>query len=203
MASYGYLLRKPKFIYNRSNIYCKFIRRLEDVLLLPATLYYHKSAIFDCGGIRLLGSPRGYKYCSKLSQYYVVRTMHFFFALWPTVRLFIIIIIIIIIVIYVMELGHLLTRSGLTYPKVSSKICHDFFCQLGNKVSLPWVIYYEAFYLHVVSSFSCIPVICLKLMLFLISLQFMYLFFNQSKCIRFFMCSKTFNIFLRVFKINA
>jgi len=49
-----------------------------------------------------------------------------------------------------MELGHLLTRSGLTYPEVSSKVCHDSFCQLGNSVSLPWVIYYGAFYLHVV-----------------------------------------------------
>jgi len=56
--------------------------------------------------------------------------------------------------ISVMELGHLLTRSGLTYPEVSSKVCHDSFCQLRNSVSLPWVIYYEAFYLHVVSSFS-------------------------------------------------
>ena len=71
-----------------------------------------------------------------------------------------------------MEFGHLLTRSGLTYPEVSSKISHDSFCQLENSVSLPWVIYYEAFSLHVVSSFSCIPVICLKLMLFLIPLQF-------------------------------
>ena len=51
-----------------------------------------------------------------------------------------------------MELGHLLTRSGLTYPEVSSKVCHDSFCQLGNSVSLSWVIYYETFYLHVVSS---------------------------------------------------
>ena len=41
-----------------------------------------------------------------------------------------------------MELGHLLTRSGLTYPEVSSKVCHDSFCQLGNSVSLPWEIYY-------------------------------------------------------------
>ena len=41
-----------------------------------------------------------------------------------------------------MELGHLLTRSGLTYPEVSSKVCHDSFCQLGNSVSLPWVIDY-------------------------------------------------------------
>ena len=30
-------------------------------------------------------------------------------------------------------------------------------------VSLPWAIYFEAFYLHVVSSFYCIPVICPKI----------------------------------------
>ena len=41
--------------------------------------------------------------------------------------------------ISVMEFGHLLTRSGLMYPEASSKVCHDFFCQLGNSVSLPWV----------------------------------------------------------------
>jgi len=62
--------------------------------------------------------------------------------------------------ISVMELGHSLTRSGLTCPEVSSKVCHDSFCQLGNSVSLPRVIYCEAFYLHAVSSSSCIPVIC-------------------------------------------
>jgi len=45
-----------------------------------------------------------------------------------------------------MELGHLLTRSGLTYPEVSSRVYHDSFCQLGSGVSLPWVIYFEAFY---------------------------------------------------------
>ena len=56
-----------------------------------------------------------------------------------------------IIIVSVMELGHLLMHSGLTYPEVSSKVCHDSFCQLGNSVSLPWVIYYGAFYLHVVS----------------------------------------------------
>ena len=81
-----------------------------------------------------------------------------------------------IIIISVMELGQMLTHSGLTYPEVSSKVCHDSFCQLGNSVSLPWVIYYEAFYLHVVSSFSCVPVICPKLGLFLIPSQFVYLF---------------------------
>ena len=62
-----------------------------------------------------------------------------------------------------MELGHLLNRSGLTYPEVSSQVYHDSFCQLGTSVSLPWVSYYETFYLHVVSSFSCIPVTCPKL----------------------------------------
>jgi hypothetical protein len=54
--------------------------------------------------------------------------------------------------------------SHLSSPEVSSKVCHDSFCRLGNSVSLPWVIHDEAFYLHVVSSFSCIPVICLKLL---------------------------------------
>jgi hypothetical protein len=91
--------------------------------------------------------------------------------------------------ISVMELGHLLTISGLTYPEVSSKVCHDSFYQLGNSVSLPWVVYYGASYLYLVSSFSYIPVICLKLVLFLIPLQFVHLFCNQSKFILlFFSC---------------
>jgi hypothetical protein len=75
-----------------------------------------------------------------------------------------------------MELGHLLTRSGLTCPEVSLKVC-----QSGSSVSLPWVVYYEAFCLHDVSSFSCIPVICPKLELFLTPLQFVYLFFEFRK----------------------
>ena len=78
--------------------------------------------------------------------------------------------------ISVMELGHLLTRSGLTYPEVSSKVYHDSFCQLGSSVSLPWVIYFDAFYLHVVSSCSCIPVIYPKFVLFLTHSQFVHLF---------------------------
>jgi len=49
--------------------------------------------------------------------------------------------------ISVTQLGQLLTRSGLTYPEVSSKVYHDSFSQLGSSVSLPWVIYFEAFYL--------------------------------------------------------
>jgi len=68
--------------------------------------------------------------------------------------------------ISVMQLGHLLTRFGLTYPEVSSKVYHDSFCQSDSSISLPWVIYFDAFYLHVVSSFSCIPVICPKLVYF-------------------------------------
>ena len=50
------------------------------------------------------------------------------------------IIIIIIIIIFVMELGHLLTRSCLTYPEVSSKVYHNSFYQLGSSISLPGVI---------------------------------------------------------------
>jgi len=88
-----------------------------------------------------------------------------------------------------MELGHLLTRSGLTYLEVSSKFYHDSLCQLDSSISLPWVIYFEAFYLHGVSSFSCIPVICPKLALFLTPLQFAHLFCNLSKFILlFFSC---------------
>ena len=62
----------------------------------------------------------------------------------------------------VMELGHLLTRSGLTYLEVSSEVCHDSFCQLRNSVSLPCAVCREAFCLHVVSSSSCIPVVYLN-----------------------------------------
>ena len=88
-----------------------------------------------------------------------------------------------------MELGHLLTRSGLTYPEFSSKVNHDSFCQLWSSISLTWVIYFEAFYLYVVSSFSCIPVIFPKFVLFLTHLQFVHLFCNLSKFILlFFSC---------------
>jgi len=48
-----------------------------------------------------------------------------------------------------LEIDHLLARSGLTCPEVSSKVYHDFFCHLGSSISLPWVTYFEAFYLHV------------------------------------------------------
>jgi len=81
----------------------------------------------------------------------------------------------------VMQLGHLLTLSGLTYLEVSSEVCHDSFCQLGSSVSLSWVVCREAFYSHVVSSFSCIPVICPKLVLILTPFQFVHLFCNLSQ----------------------
>ena len=70
--------------------------------------------------------------------------------------------VIIIIIISVMQLGHLLTRSGLTYPEVSSKAYHDSFCQLGSSIPLPWVIYFEAFYLHVFTYICCILMGCGK-----------------------------------------
>jgi len=73
----------------------------------------------------------------------------------------------IIIIVSLMELGNFLTRSVLTYPEVSSKVYPDSFCQRDSSISLPWVIYFEACYLHVLSSFSLIPVICSKLELFL------------------------------------
>jgi hypothetical protein len=79
-----------------------------------------------------------------------------------------------------MELGHLLVRSGLTCPEVSSKVYLCSFCQSGCSVSLPWIIYYEAFCLHVVSSISGILVICPKLELFLTPLQFVHLFCSLS-----------------------
>src|SRR5215468_1784097 len=91
-----------------------------------------------------------------------------------------------------MELGHLLSPSGLTCPEVSSMVCVGSFFQSGSSVSLPWVIYCKAFCLHVVSSFSCILVICPKLELFLIPLQFVHLFCNLFKCILlFFSCTSS------------
>jgi hypothetical protein len=86
----------------------------------------------------------------------------------------------------------LLTRSGLTCQEVSSKVCLGSFCHSGRSVSLPWIIYYEAFCLHVVSSFFCIPVICPNLELLLTPLQFVYLFCNLSKFIPlFFSCTSS------------
>ena len=43
----------------------------------------------------------------------------------------------------VMELGHLLTRSGLTYLEVSSEVFHESLCQVGNSFSLSWVVWVD------------------------------------------------------------
>jgi hypothetical protein len=51
-----------------------------------------------------------------------------------------------------MELNHLLTRSSLTYPEVSSKVYLDSFCQMGGSISLNWVINFESFCLRVVGT---------------------------------------------------
>ena len=83
----------------------------------------------------------------------------------------------------VMELGHLLIRFVLMYLEVSSEVFHDSFFQLGNSVSLSWVVCREAFFLHFVSSSTGIPVVCLEPVLFLIHLQCVNLFCNLSKCI--------------------
>ena len=94
----------------------------------------------------------------------------------------------------VMELGHLLTLSGLTYPEVSSKVFHNSSCQLGSSISLPWVIYFEAVYLHVVSSFSCIPALFPKLVLFLTHFQFVHLFCNLSNVLLMYFISAAVNL---------
>jgi len=39
--------------------------------------------------------------------------------------------------ISVTEVGHLLTRSSSTYPEVSSKVCHNSFCQMGIAFHYP------------------------------------------------------------------
>ena len=79
-----------------------------------------------------------------------------------------------------MELDHLLTRSALTYPEVSSKVCHDSFCPSGSSVSLPWVINYKGVLFTWCIHFLLYPSNLSKLVLFLTPLQFVYLFRNLS-----------------------
>ena len=60
----------------------QFRWRSKYVLLLPATLNRHESALFQWNGIRLLGQPMRYKYYANAAQRYVVRTLlitHFLF----------------------------------------------------------------------------------------------------------------------------
>jgi hypothetical protein len=47
-----------------------------------------------------------------------------------------------------------------------------------------WVNCYVAIDLHVVSIFFCSPAFCLKLRLYLITLQSLHSFYDQSKCIQ-------------------
>jgi hypothetical protein len=84
------------------------------------------------------------------------------------------------------EVGHLLIHSGLTHLVVSSVVFLGSFCLLGRSFLSIWVICYVAFDLHVVSMFSCSPVFCPKLGLYLIPLQSVYLFCDLSNCIQLF-----------------
>ena len=164
----GHLLAHSGLTYPEvsSDLYDDSFCQLGSSVSLPWVMYFeafylHVVSSFSCIPV----------ICPKFV--FTVHTVHIY---WKYI-----IVIINIIIISVMELGHLLTRSGLTYPEVSSKVYHDSFCQLDSSVSLPWVIHFEAFYLHAVSSFSCIPVICPKLVLFLTPLQFVHLFCNLSQ----------------------
>jgi hypothetical protein len=78
------------------------------------------------------------------------------------------------------EMGHLLTCSGLTHPGVSFVVFLGSFCLLGCSFLSVWVICYMAFDLHIVTNFSFSPVFCLKLGLYLILLQSLYLFYQFS-----------------------
>jgi hypothetical protein len=68
----------------------------------------------------------------------------------------------------IMELGHLLTRSGLTRHHVSFMVFPGFFCLLACISFLSSVIYYEANCLYVATSFFCVPVFCPNLCSFAI-----------------------------------
>ena len=134
---------------------------LRYILMVSSFISLHKSQTSSSHGI--------YRWCVRVCVICVSVTIISTFILFIT-----------IITIYVMELGHLLARSGLTYPEVSPQVYHDSFCQLGSSILIAWVIYFEAFYLHVVSNFSCIPVIFPKLVLFLTPLQSVHLFCDLS-----------------------
>ena len=75
-----------------------------------------------------------------------------------------------------MELGHLLTRSGLTYPEVSSKVCHDSLCQSGNSFFITLGNLLRGILFTCCIHFLLYSSNLSKFVLFLIPLQFMYLF---------------------------
>ena len=62
----------------------------------------------------------------------------------------------------IMELGYLLTHSGLTHLEVSSMVSPCFFCLLVCSFLVFLVIYYRAFCLYVAINFFFIPVFCPK-----------------------------------------
>jgi hypothetical protein len=68
--------------------------------------------------------------------------------------------------------------------EVSSMVFLGSFCLFGRSFLSVWVICYVAIDLHVVSIFFCSPAFCLKLRLYLITLQSLYSFYDQSKCIQ-------------------
>ena len=86
----------------------------------------------------------------------------------------------------IMELGHLLTRSGFTRHHVPFMVFPGFFCLFVCISFLSSVIYYVAFCLYVVTSFFCIPVSCPNLGLHFVLLHFFF-FNNQSQCILLFL----------------
>jgi len=86
----------------------------------------------------------------------------------------------------IMLLGHFSIHSSLTHPEGSSVVSPGSpgsFCLLVCSFLLSSVICYEAFCLHVVSSFFCSLVFCPELGLCLIPLQSLCLFYILSKCI--------------------
>ena len=82
-----------------------------------------------------------------------------------------------------MELGHLLTRSGLTRLEVSVMVSPGFFYLLDCSFLVVLVIYYRTFCLYVATSFFCIIVFYPKLGLYLVLLDSLCLFYDLSKCI--------------------
>ena len=81
-----------------------------------------------------------------------------------------------------MELGHLLTHSGLTHLAIFLTFSPGFFYLLVFSILIFSVIYYGAFCFYVANKFFCIPVVCPKLGLYLALLQSLCLFYNISMC---------------------
>ena len=89
---------------------------------------------------------------------------------------------------------HIVTNSSSSYHRVGPPVdlfwSHTFsslvnglpgsFCLLVCSFLLSSVICHKAFCLHAVSSFSCSPAFCPELGLYLIYLQYLYLFYNLA-----------------------